>query len=128
MAEMNTIYNREGEIVGIFRLGVAWAKEPTQRLGTYNESSIYDNCGKLLANFDGLRITSADGTQIGEVRGDQLFVNNDLVGKCIGKNMLARPPSLISSEDLIYCLTTILDSRLWLMDIPMVRFHENGSR
>jgi hypothetical protein len=47
MAEMNTIYDADGKIVGIFRFGVAWSKDPLVRLGEYDDTGstgcVYDN-------------------------------------------------------------------------------------
>ena len=61
MPEMNTIYDASGKIIGIFRFGVGWSKEPRLRLGEYDEKNIYDNVDNLLANFDGSKVVSTTG-------------------------------------------------------------------
>lgn len=41
MSEWNTIYDLNDTIVGVFRHGVAWRKEPRERLGEYDDTYIY---------------------------------------------------------------------------------------
>lgn len=90
MAETNTIYNASGEVIGIFRFGVAWRKEPLQRLGEYDKANIYDNNRSLLATFDGRFVSSTDGSVLGEVRERKestvyaLLVNGEPMGECVG--------------------------------------------
>ena len=43
MPEMNTIYDTEENVIGIFRFGVAWRKKPEERLGEYTDKFITDN-------------------------------------------------------------------------------------
>ncbi len=68
MSERNTIYDAAGSIVGSFRHGVAWSKEPRVRLGEYDygdEGSIYDNSGEVVARFNRGCVTTVAGVEVG---------------------------------------------------------------
>ena len=84
MPEMNTIFDASDQIVGIFRFGVAWKKDPRFRLGTYCDNHIYDNTGQLLATYDGSNVISTTGESLGTAAKGTLSVNGSLVGKYIG--------------------------------------------
>ena len=68
MAEFNTIYDSSKNAVGTFRHGVAWSRNPRQRLGEYDYGDtglIYDNDGKCVAKFENGRVTASDNGYIG---------------------------------------------------------------
>lgn len=107
MSEWNTIYDLDRRIVGSFRFGVAWARNPRQRLGDYDdgaEGQVRDDAGRSVARFRDGQVHALDGSPIGcfdevpfeEFSGDQaaelqgalikrLVVNGHPVGWCIGK-------------------------------------------
>ena len=106
MTELNTIYNSAKKQVGTFRHGVAWSRDPRERLGEYaygDEGAICDNQGKEVARFKDCHVTSLDGTVVGkyvevpfsEFSGEEvpqlrdskikrLEVSGRVVGWCIG--------------------------------------------
>ena len=84
MPEINTIFDNSGSVVGTFRFGVAWNRKTHERLGEYEESIIKNNDGKTVALFDGSKVTTEDERELGEIRGTDLFVNNEKVGRFIG--------------------------------------------
>ncbi len=54
--DMNTFYDLDKKVVGIFRNGVAWSRLDQKRLGTYDEhvelGYIYDNNNEKIAVFE----------------------------------------------------------------------------
>lgn len=89
MPEMNTIYDAQGNVIGIFRFGVAWESKTNKRLGEYHENSIYDNNKNKIAESKGNEVYNITGHKLGEVINQQLFVNDNAVGKCIGSQEAA---------------------------------------
>ena len=83
MAEMNTIYDLNGNIIGIFRFGVAWKKEPRERLGEYDDF-VYANDGTMLAKIGDTGVVDIIGDSLGEFKGRELWVAGKKVGECIG--------------------------------------------
>lgn len=91
MAEMNTIYDSDGKIVGVFRFGVAWARDPRVRLGEYEEDAgsagqVYDNNRNVVARFSDGLVSDLDGNQIGRFMDGQLRIGDSIVGKYIGND------------------------------------------
>jgi len=85
MPEMNTIYDLNGDnIIGIFRFGVAWRKEPRERLGEYDDDFVYANDGAVLARISDTGVVDIKGDTIGEFKGNELWVAGKKVGECIG--------------------------------------------
>jgi hypothetical protein len=90
MAEMNTIYDADGKIVGIFRFGVAWSKDPLVRLGEYDDTGstgcVYDNDRNEVARYkDGL-VSDLQGKQIGSFTKGELRMRDSIVGRCVGND------------------------------------------
>lgn len=104
MSEWNTIYDVSKRIVGIFRHGVAWSKEPRTRLGEYDYGdvgSIYDNDANVVGRFDSGAVTTTAGAVVGrfvkvpfeefengtQLQGatiTRLDIGDRVVGWCIG--------------------------------------------
>ena len=84
MSEWNTIYDVSDNIVGVFRNGVAWRKEPKERLGEYDENSVYANDSELVANIDGDTVLDNKGEIIGRIMGKDLYLADKKVGKFTG--------------------------------------------
>ena len=97
MSEWNTIYSNTKEIIGIFRHGVAWKKETSERLGEYDETGIYDNNRSQIAKIEGDTVSSMDGKELGKIKEKEIkitpeltgtrkvmLVNGSEVGECIG--------------------------------------------
>ncbi len=84
MPEMNTIYDNSNNIVGIFRFGVAWSKEPRVRLGEYDDDFIYDNNTEIVAKIAGDKVLNTIGDTIGYFTEKELFITDEKVGSYIG--------------------------------------------
>jgi hypothetical protein len=84
MAEMNTIYDLKGDIIGIFRFGVAWKKETGERLGEYDDDFVYANDGTMLAKIGETGVVDTIGDSIGEFKGREFWVAGKKVGEFIG--------------------------------------------
>ena len=84
MSEWNTIYDTSDNIVGVFRHGVAWRKEPKERLGEYDEKSIYSNESELVANIVDDKVVDDKGKIIGRIIGKDLYLAEKKVGKFAG--------------------------------------------
>ena len=106
MAEVNGIYDTNKQIVGVFRFGVAWTRDPRVRLGEYDYGDggmIYNNDGNQVAKFEESRVTANDGSYVGhyvevplaEMSNKEsptlpdslvkrLQINDRVVGWCIG--------------------------------------------
>ena len=80
MPEMNTIYDNKNNIVGIFRFGVAWSKEPRIRLGEYDDDFIYDNSTKVVAKIGENEVLDIIGDTIGHFTDRELFLAGEKVG------------------------------------------------
>ena len=90
MSEHNTIYDLKGTIVGHFRFGVAWSKDPRLRLGEYDDAGgsgfVYDNDGNMIAKFADGTVLDQIGEPIGTFEGQKLIINGAIVGTCIGSS------------------------------------------
>ncbi|MEO1034295.1 MAG: hypothetical protein AAFX44_01930 [Pseudomonadota bacterium] len=90
MPEMNTIYDSDSKIVGIFRFGVAWSRDPRVRLGEYDDTGpagqVYDNNRNVVARFSDGLVSDLDGNQIGSFMDGQLQIGDSVVGRCIGND------------------------------------------
>jgi len=97
MSESSMVYNVDNEIVGVFRLGVAWKKAPRKRLGQYDENGIYDNNRKLLATIKDNKVVSVSQQVLGVIRDRDgqdspattkkkriLEKNGLVIGECVG--------------------------------------------
>lgn len=84
MSEHNTIYDLVGTIVGQFRFGIAWSKNPRERLGEYDDEFVYDNDGSMVAKFSDGVVLNIIGEPIGRFENQNLIVNDQIIGKCIG--------------------------------------------
>jgi len=85
MSEWNTIYDTSENVIGIFRHGVAWRKEPRERLGEYDEEAIYSNNSELVAKIVGDKVLDTKGKLLGKIKGKDLYIDDTQVGKFIGK-------------------------------------------
>jgi hypothetical protein len=81
MSESSVIYNVDKEIVGVFRLGVAWKKAPRKRLGEYDENGIYDNKRKLLATIEDNKVVSVTRSVLGVIREQDVQVSAEITNK-----------------------------------------------
>jgi hypothetical protein len=84
MSEWNTIYDMDNNVIGIFRHGVAWRKEPRERLGVYDDDFVYNNDTEVLAKISGDSVVDIIGDLIGEIKNKDLYINGKHVGKFIG--------------------------------------------
>lgn len=84
MSEWNTIYDTSEKVVGVFRHGVAWRKEPEERLGEYSDEAIYSNSAEKIASIVGNEVQDTLGKVLGKVKDNELYVNENLVGKFTG--------------------------------------------
>ena len=100
MPEMNTIYDTNNNVIGIFRFGVAWSKKPWTRLGEYDESQIYDNLRNLVATYDGLIVRNADGNTLGSASNGVIEKDGEEVGKYIGTDITGATALALLFSDL----------------------------
>jgi len=84
MSETNLIYDLNDNIVGVFRHGVAWRKEPRERLGEYDDDFVYTNDTEMLAKISGNSVVDAIGDLIGEIKENNLYIEGKKVGKFLG--------------------------------------------
>ena len=70
----------DNNIVGIFRFGVAWSKEPRIRLGEYDDDFIYDNSTKVVAKIGENEVLDIIGDTIGHFTDRELFLAGEKVG------------------------------------------------
>lgn len=84
VSEHNTIYDAAGTILGHFRFGVAWSKNPRERLGEYDDKFVYDGDGNVIAEYSEGLVHNVIGEQIGRFENQSLIVNEEIVGRCIG--------------------------------------------
>ena len=92
--EMNTVYNLDDEVIGIFRFGVAWSKNPRVRLGEYDDDFVYSNDGNVLAKIGDNTVMDIIGETIGQFDNYDLLISGKTVGKCIG-NIGARAAAIV---------------------------------
>lgn len=84
MSEWNTIYDLSDNVVGIFRHGVAWRKEPSEKLGIYDDDFVYTNDSEVIAKIAGNSVVDIIGDSIGEIKDNKLYIEGKQVGKFIG--------------------------------------------
>lgn len=92
MSEANTIYNMAGTIIATAKLGVAWPRNPHERLGEYDDGesgTVFDNQRKVAGSFNAAGdVLNAEGKWVGQVSGTtydlRLYAGASEVGRCIG--------------------------------------------
>ena len=91
MSEANTIFNKEGEIIGIAKFGKAWLKNSkdilNNILGKYDyddEGFVYSNDNEKVASFGNGVVLSMCGKELGRYKNYELTIDGKVVGKCIG--------------------------------------------
>jgi len=91
--DMNTFYDLDKNIIGMFSTGVAWAKPERVRLGSYDEHRepgyIYDNDDKKIATFNNGIVSDLDGNIIGEYRDRLIYIKGETVGSYIASKYAA---------------------------------------
>ena len=98
MADMHTIYDPAGKIIGICRFGVVWRREPRERLGEYHDGVIYDARGAVLATFDGLQIWDLRKQVLGEIRASEMLMGGRCVGRFIGSALAGAAAAVLLSR------------------------------
>ena len=93
MGEHNSVYDSNGILVGQFRFGVAWSKNPRKRLGEYDDVDdvesvgyVYDKDRDVIAKYNDGVVANTIGEPIGSYEDEKLFVNDEVVGSCIGSS------------------------------------------
>ena len=66
MSEWYTVYNSSRQIVGTFRHGIAFGRNPGRKLGAYDELGRYNLDGTQIAQIKNDSVFSMDGILIGE--------------------------------------------------------------
>lgn len=91
MGEHNLIYDSSRNLVGQFRFGVAWLKDPRLRLGAYDEIDdaervgyVYDDDANVVAKYSDGVVLNVLGDPIGKIEDGSLVVNGEVVGTYVG--------------------------------------------
>ena len=91
--DMNTFYDLDKNIIGMFSTGVAWTKPERVRLGSYDEHRepgfIYDNDDRKIATFDKGIVSDLDDNIIGEYRDRLIYIEGEIVGSYIASKFAA---------------------------------------
>ena len=114
MSEWNTIYNNSKNIVGTFRHGQAFGRNPDRKLGSYNELCVFDIDGAQIAKIGNNSVHAMDGTLLGEWEykpnehypklnsgNKRLIVHGKVIGECLGLNEAAAAAIVLLSNELL---------------------------
>ncbi|MET1257529.1 hypothetical protein [Aliikangiella maris] len=91
--DMNTFYDLNEKVIGIFRAGVAWSRPERKRLGSYDEhveqGFIYNINDEKIAVFKNGTVTDLKNNVLGEYKNNKIYINGEVVGRYIANDFAA---------------------------------------